>query len=100
MKYNKLVRDNIPEYIQGKGGIPITHIAEGQEYWRKLKEKLIEEIEEFKKDENIEEFVDISEVMDAIADFKNFDREEIKKGREKKAQEKGRFKNRIILDES
>ena len=100
MKYNKLVRDKIPEYIRKKGGNPITHIADDAEYWQKLKDKLIEEIEEFKKDENIEEFVDLLEVIDAIADYKKFDRNEVEKIRSKKANERGKFRNKIILDES
>lgn len=100
MKYNKLVRDKIPEYIRKKGGNPITHSANEAEYWQKLKEKLIEEYEEFKKTESIEEFADLLEVVDAIADYKKFDRNEVEKVREKKAAERGKFKNRIVLDES
>jgi predicted house-cleaning noncanonical NTP pyrophosphatase (MazG superfamily) len=100
MKYNKLVRDKIPEYIQKKGGNPITHIADDAEYWQKLKEKLIEEIEEFKKDENIEEFADLLEVIEAIADYKKFDRDEVERVRNKKAEERGKFRDKIILDES
>lgn len=100
MKYNKLVRDKIPEHIRKKGGTPVTHIADEKEYWEKLKEKLIEEIEEFKEEESAEEFADLLEVIDAIADYKNFDRREIEKIREKKAEERGKFKDRIILDES
>ncbi len=100
MKYNKLVRDKIPEYIRKKGGNPITHIADDAEYWRKLKEKLNEELEEFKKDENIEEFADLLEVIDAIADYKKFDRNEVEMVKEKKVSERGGFKDKIILDES
>ncbi len=100
MKYNKLVRDKIPEYIRKKGVIPVTHIADEKEYWQKLKEKLLEEIEEFKKDESLEEFADLLEVIDAIADYRGFNRDEVKKIREKKVEERGKFKDRIILDES
>lgn len=100
MKYNKLVRDKIPEYIRKKGGVPITHIADELEYWQKLKEKLLEEIKEFLENENIEEFADILEIINAIAEYKDFNVDEVKQIKEKKAEERGKFKDRIILDES
>jgi len=100
MKYNKLVRDKIPEIIKNNGAIPITHIADDEEYWQKLKEKLQEEVEEFLKDENEEELADILEVIYAICDFKNFDKEKLELLRKKKAEERGGFKDKIILDET
>ena len=99
MKYNKLVRDNIPEYIKSKGKVPITHVADETEYWEKLKEKLQEEVDEFLKDDNIEEIADILEVIDAIANYKKFSREDIGRIKGKKAEERGKFKERIILEE-
>lgn len=99
-KYNKLVRDKIPEYIRSKGGKPLYHIADEKEYWEKLKGKLLEEFEEFKEAESIEEFADLMEVVDAIADWKKFDKEVVEEIRNKKSQERGAFKERIILDES
>ena len=61
---------------------------------------MLEELEEFKKDESPEEFADLLEVIDAIAEHKKFDRKTIEKIKMKKAEERGRFKDHIVLDES
>ncbi|MFA5878460.1 MAG: nucleoside triphosphate pyrophosphohydrolase [Candidatus Staskawiczbacteria bacterium] len=100
MKYNKLVRDKIPEYIISKGGTPITHIANDKEYWEKLKEKLQEEIKEFSENEVIEEMADIQEVIDAMCDYKNFTKGDIEIVKKRKLEERGAFKEKIILEES
>jgi len=100
MKYNKLVRDKIPEYIQAKGGRPVIHIANDGEYWQKLKEKLSEEVEEFRADESPEELADVLEVIDAIVAYKKYDRKLLEEIRTKKVNERGGFGKRIILDES
>jgi len=100
MKLNKLVRDKIPEIIKKKGAVPITHIASDEEYWKKLKEKLQEEIDEFMKDSNEEELADILEVVYALCDYKKIDKKQLEMLRKKKAEERGGFKDKIILDET
>jgi len=99
MKFNKLVRDRIPEIIKKNGEKPITHIADDKEYWEKLKKKLSEEVEEFSINSNEEELADILEVIEGICEFKKFDNEEIGRIKKEKAEKRGKFKEKIILDE-
>lgn len=100
MRYDKLVRDRIPDIIREKGGSSVTHIADEAEYRAKLKEKLREEVEEYLKDEAIGEIADILEVIEAICINKGFSREAVREAKERKAEERGRFERRIILEES
>ena len=98
--YNKLVRDKIVEIIEEKGEKAVFHIADEAEYWEKLQEKLKEEVDEFIKDSSIGEIADILEVIDAICEFKNFDKTELEIVKNKKSEDRGKFKKRIILEES
>jgi predicted house-cleaning noncanonical NTP pyrophosphatase (MazG superfamily) len=100
MKYNKLVRDKIPEIIKRNNQTPITHIADDKEYWDKLKEKLTEEINEFLQESNAKELADILEVIYAICEYIGVNNEELEKIRFKKLEERGNFSKRIILDEA
>lgn len=99
-KYNKLVRDKIPEYIESKGGKPVTHVAESDEYRKKLLEKLQEEVSEFLSENNESELADILEVVDAICEEMGFSKEKIDEIKKKKAEERGKFEKKIILEES
>lgn len=100
MKYNKLVRDKIPDIIKSKGEDVRFRIATEAEYWDKLKEKLTEEVKEFLDSESIDEIADILEVIDAINSFKNFDSEELQRIKKDKFDKRGGFTKRIILEES
>jgi predicted house-cleaning noncanonical NTP pyrophosphatase (MazG superfamily) len=100
VKYDKLVRDKIPEIIRQKGKTPVIHTANDQEYWQKLKEKLAEEVDEFLKSSTEEELADILEVLNTIIDFKKIDKEKLESLRKMKVKQRGGFKYKIILEET
>lgn len=99
-KYNKLVRDNIPDIIMAKGEECLFHIADKYEYKQKLIEKLVEQSEEFTKDESIEKMASIFEVIDAICAYKGFEKDRILEVQAEKRIKRGGFDGMIVLDES
>jgi predicted house-cleaning noncanonical NTP pyrophosphatase (MazG superfamily) len=96
----KLVRDRIPEVIKNAGDVPVTRKASDDEFWLKLKEKLREEADEFIEEEKSEKLCGILEVINAICDFKKIDRNELEALRQKKAEQRGGFTEKIILEET
>lgn len=100
MKYNKLIRDNIPAIIVKKGGSPITHVATDEEFEKKLLEKLAEEVAEFAEAKSLEEMADVQEVLLAIYELYGFKKEDVEKIRQQKKEERGGFSEHIILEES
>ncbi|MEK6938017.1 MAG: nucleoside triphosphate pyrophosphohydrolase [Nanoarchaeota archaeon] len=99
MKYDKIVRDRIPEIIRGQGKVSVTYIAEPEEAYHKLKSKLEEEIAEFQGSNNPEELADLLEVIYALADYLGLSKEKLEEIRGKKCLERGGFKERIVLTE-
>jgi predicted house-cleaning noncanonical NTP pyrophosphatase (MazG superfamily) len=99
MKYDKLVRDRIPEIIKNTGATPSTHIASENEYWAKLCEKLLEESKELAETPNVDEVADVLEVLHAICEHQNLSLNAAETRREKKRLERGGFRDKIILDE-
>lgn len=100
MKYNKLVRDKIPEIIISNWDIPITHIAWDKEYIKELKKKLKEEIKEFLKSNDPEELADILEVIYTIWNIQKISPEKLEEIRKNKANQRWWFRKKIILNET
>ena len=96
--YQKLVRDRIPEIIEAAGKKPVTHILDEAAYLNELDRKLNEECAEYQESKSLEELADMLEVMYAIAEARGYSVAELEAIREKKAAERGGFRDRVYLD--
>lgn len=97
MKFNKLVRDIIPAFLEKKGLKVKSYICDDKEYYQRLRDKLQEEVQEFLEDETVEELADIVEVIHALAKYKKTSLEQLEKIRAKKAKGRGGFYERVVL---
>ncbi len=96
--YDKLVRDRVPEVIEENGERPVTHDAVGDEYERRLAEKLDEEVAEFHESGETAELADVLEVAYALADSVGVSRDELERIRAAKADDRGGFDEGIVLE--
>ncbi|SDJ58823.1 Predicted house-cleaning noncanonical NTP pyrophosphatase, all-alpha NTP-PPase (MazG) superfamily [Halovenus aranensis] len=97
-KYDKLVRDDIPEIIEENDETPQIHVADGEEYARRLRAKLDEEVAEYHEDPSLGELADILEVVHALGEHHGVSAAELRRRREAKADERGRFADGIVLE--
>ena len=98
-RYNKLVRDRIPEIIETSGNTCVTEILSDEDYLKMLDAKLDEELAEYHADQNIEELADLMEVIRACAVARGYSVEELEQLRAEKAAERGGFEKRFLLKE-
>ncbi|MHA2044839.1 MAG: nucleoside triphosphate pyrophosphohydrolase [Candidatus Thorarchaeota archaeon] len=70
---DKLVRDKIPEIIREKGGDPSIRVAGKDELDVLLREKIVEEAQEFLMSGDFGELIDILEALDAIMELRKAD---------------------------
>jgi predicted house-cleaning noncanonical NTP pyrophosphatase (MazG superfamily) len=95
--YNKLVRDKIPEIIKADGKECEIEIAFKYERQELLEKKLMEEVNEFLEDKNLEELADVMEVLYGLANNMGYSEEDLNKKRLEKLEERGGFKEGIVL---
>ena len=98
-KYNKLVRDKIPQIIEENGQMCETEILSDERYLEMLELKLSEECTEYQIDKDVEVLADILEVVYAIANAKGVTDGELDRIRLAKANKNGRYKDKIYIKE-
>lgn len=97
-KYNKLVRDRIPEIIEKDGHKAKFRTLSEKEYIAALDKKLQEELKEYQEDKSIEEMADVLEVLYAICYARGYTIEELETKRKEKNSERGGFEKRLFLE--
>jgi len=94
---DKLVRNKIPEIIREKGGNPKVRVASKDELDVLLREKIVEEAQEFLFSGDSEELVDIQEAIDALIKLRKTDPALLELQRHTKLLARGGFSEGYVL---
>lgn len=99
--YGKLVRDRIPEILEAQGIHFETRLLAPDERRPALYAKLVEELAELEAASDpvdvAAEIADLLEVVYALADEAGIDRVELEQLRQRKAAERGGFRDGVLL---
>ena len=100
--YNKLVRDRIPEIIREHGGLPKVRELNKLDFFKALKDKLLEESTELFSAESEEdlanEIADVLEVLDAIIIEVGLNMADVLAKKQAKKDERGGFEKKLFLE--
>jgi len=94
-KYNKLVRDKIPNILDAQGISYEKRVATSEEYKAELIKKLEEETKEFSEVGSPEELADVIEVIEVLKKLPDY--ANVEELRKKKSEDKGAFDQGIII---
>lgn len=97
-KYNKLVRDRIPEVIEQDGHKAKFKTLSEKSFLTALDKKLMEEVKEYQADKSIEEMADVLEVLYAICNARGYTIDELEAKRQEKHIDRGGFEKRLFLE--
>lgn len=99
VKYNKLVRDLIPNIISTSGKTCTISVLSDEDYVTMLDAKLNEELAEYQESKSMEELADLLEVIRTVAVARGSSIEEVEQIRQEKAAKRGGFEKRLLLTE-
>ena len=96
-KYNKVVRDKIPEIIEESGKKFNLKQLDDVSFLAEIEKKLIEEVNEYTESKDVEELADLLEVIYRISELKGVSSDELDKIRKDKAEKRGKFDSNLFL---
>ena len=96
-KYNKVVRDKIPEIIEESGKKYTLKQLDDASFLAEIEKKLIEEVNEYSESKDIEELADLLEVIYRISELRGVNSDELDEIRKDKAKKRGIFANNLFL---
>ncbi len=99
-KYNKVVRDKIPEIIKESGKKFNLKQLDDESFLAEIEKKLIEEVNEYTESKDVEELADLLEVIYRISELKGVSSDELDKIRKDKAEKRGKFDSNLFLIDS
>lgn len=101
-KYDKLVRDKMPEIISKEGWSLKQKKLSEPSFKKALRVKLVEEVEEFleAKDRRhtLVELADVQEIIEALVRSYGFTKQELSSAQREKKKRTGGYKNKTYID--
>lgn len=94
-KYNKAVRDKIPQIIESSGKTCNVKTLSDEQFLIELEKKLTEELTEYQESKDVEELADILEVIYKISQLKGVNLDKI---RREKVEKRGGFERKLFLE--